>query len=326
VVWEPGTHFIYDSPAIHLLSPILQQAAGITALEFARENLFKPLGIGEAIWSTDPQGHNLGSEGVYLHPRDAAKIGYLWLNKGVWEGKEVVSRDWVENSAKTQIKTGRDDDYGYGWWVTPEEGVYTAAGRGGQYIKVVPFYNAIVATTGGGFDYDEIDPLISATLVDPEKPLPPNPAGALRLEEALRTIVQPPAPKPVPPLPKTAKAISGKTFLFDANPAELEASSLEFDGSAEAVWHITLAGGKPASFPVGLDGVYRMSEGNYNLPQGLRGSWTDDRTFVLEYDTIANNDHTIVRMRFEGSRVMVEAQETAHELGLTFEGWLGKSF
>lgn len=324
VVWEPGTHFIYDSPALHLLSPILQQATGMTALEFARKNLFKPLGIQESIWSTDPQGHNRGSEGVYLHPRDAAKIGYLWLNRGQWEGKQIVSRDWVENSVKAQIKTGEGDDYGYGWWVTPENGVYTAAGRGGQFIKVVPFLNTIVVTTGGGFDYDEIDPLLTAALVDPDEPLPANPAGVAKLEEALRTIVQPPEARPVPSLPKTAKAISGKTFVFGPNPLELEAAGLEFDGSADAVLHIKLAGGKLESLPMGLDGVYRMSRGEYDLPQGLRGSWTNVNTFVFEYDNIANNDHTIIRMRFKGSLVEMEGKETAHEFGVSFEGRLKK--
>ncbi|MBM3239713.1 serine hydrolase [Candidatus Poribacteria bacterium] len=255
VVWEPGTNFIYDSPVIHLLFPILQQATGMTALEFARKNLFEPLGIQEAIWPTAPQGYNNGSGDIYLHPRDAAKIGYLWLNRGQWEGKQVVSRDWVENSVKPQIKTSEGDDYGYGWWVTPGSGVYTAAGRGGQYIKVAPFLNAIVVPTGGGFDYDEIDPLLTAALVDPDKPLPEKPAGVAQLEAALRTIVQPPEAQPVPTLSETAKAISGKTFVFGQNPLKMETMSVEFGGSAEAILHIKLAGGKFESWPIGLDGV-----------------------------------------------------------------------
>lgn len=320
VVREPGKHFIYDSPAMHLLSPIVQQATGMTALDFARKNLFEPLGIEDAMWSTDPQGHNRGSEGVYLHPRDAAKIGYLWLNGGQWEGKQIVSREWVEDSVKSQLKTGEDDDYGYGWWVSRESGVYTAAGRGGQYIKVAPSLNAIVVTTGGGFDYDEIDPLITPTLVDPEDPLPANPAGVAKLKEALRKIAQPPDAKPVPPLSETAKAISGKTFVFGPNPTGVERSAFEFDDSAEAVWRVAFSGGKPASWPVGLDVVYRMSDGQYDLPQGLRGFWSDAQTFVLEYDTIANNDHITLRMRFEADRVVVEGRETAHEGGVKFEG------
>ncbi len=119
MIWEPVTHFVYCSPGMYLLSPILQQATGITALDFARQNLFEPLGIRDVIWETDPQGHNRGSEGLYLHPHDMAKIGYLWLNKGQWEGRQIVSWNWVENSIKSQIKTGGDDDYGYGWWVHP---------------------------------------------------------------------------------------------------------------------------------------------------------------------------------------------------------------
>lgn len=119
VRWEPGSHFVYCSPAIHLLSPILQQATGMTALDFARQYLFEPLGIGDAIWLTDPQGYNRGSEGLYLHPHDMAKLGYLWLNNGVWEGEQVVSREWVESSVTPQIDVpGGGDDYGYGWWIT----------------------------------------------------------------------------------------------------------------------------------------------------------------------------------------------------------------
>jgi hypothetical protein len=197
-------------------------------------------------------------------------------------------------------------------------GVYTAAGRGGQYIKVAPFLNAIVVTTGG-FDYDEIDPLLTAALVDQKKPLQANPAGVAKLEEALRIILQPPEARPVPPLPETAKAISGKTFVFEPNPLKLSTVSLEFADSAEAVLHVTPISGNLESWPIGLDGAYRMSSGKYNLPQGLRGSWADAQTFVFEHDNIVNNDHSIIQIHFEGNRV-VEAQETAHELGVRFEG------
>ncbi len=322
VTRKPGTRFVYDSPGMHLLSAILQKATGTTALEFARRHLFEPLGIHDVLWSTDPQGYSDGWGDLYLHPRDAARIGYLWLNGGRWEGRQLVSRDWVRRSARTQIKTGRGDDYGYGWWITPGNGVYTAAGRGGQYVKVVPFLDGIVVTTGGGFDYDEIDPLVTSALVDPKKPLPANRAAAATLADALAAIRQPPQPRPVAPLPETARAVSGKTFAFPPNPMNIERMSVEFDGSAEALVRITLAGGGPESWPMGLDGVYRMSKGKYGLPQGLRGSWVDASTFAFEYDNIANNDHTMVRLRFDGARVTLEGRETAHELGASFEGRL----
>jgi CubicO group peptidase (beta-lactamase class C family) len=204
-VFEPGTHFEYCSPAIHLLSPILEKATGMSALEFAQQYLFAPLGIKDALWLTDPQGHNRGSEGVYLHPHDMAKLGYLWLNKGVWEGKQVVSSKWVEDSVKVQMTIADDDDYGYGWWLqTDEPAAYSAVGRGGQRIIVVPQFDLTIITTGGGFDFDEIEGLVVATLADTEQPLPANPEGVAKLNAAVKAVVQAPTPQALAPLPEIA--------------------------------------------------------------------------------------------------------------------------
>jgi hypothetical protein len=321
---EPGNRFIYCSPGMHLLSAVLQQATGMTALDFARQHLFEPLGIHDVIWPADPQGVTHGWGDIYLHPHDMAKIGYLWLNHGQWAGRQIVSRAWVEDSVKVQIKTGRDDDYGYGWWVTGEEGEYAAIGRGGQRIQVWPAWNLMLVMTGEGVDIDDIEPFLTPAFTGVDQPLPVNPAGVAQLEAALVAISQPPAPKPAAPLPETARAISGQIFVFEPNPIEVEALGLEFDGSAEAMLHIRSTGGQMETWPVGLDGVYRMSAGEYDLPRGLRGAWADGQTFVLEYAGIGHNDHFTFRLRFEGDRALMEGQETAHELGMKFEGRLEK--
>jgi CubicO group peptidase (beta-lactamase class C family) len=323
VIWEPGTTFVYCSPGMHLLSAILQHATGMTALDFARQNLFQPLGIHDVIWITDPQGYNFGSEGIYLHPYDMAKIGYLWLNKGQWEGKQIISQEWVENSVKPQFETSNREGYGYGWWIDtsdqPES--FSASGRGGQRIIVVPAWNVIIATTGGGFSFEEIEPLLAPTFVDANNSLPANPTAVSRLQAALTAISQPPAVQPVAPLPDTAHVISGKTFVFEPNPMGIEKVSLEFNGSAEATLHVTLTDvGQMPPWPVGLDGLYRLSPGEYDLPQGNRGHWVDAQTFMLEHDEIANNDHILFFMKFAGDRVILEGQETAHELGISVEG------
>ena len=80
MVVKPGTHFVYDSPGMHMLSAIIQQSTGNTELEFARKNSFEPLGIQDVFWETDPQGYNHGWGDLYLYPCDAAKLGYLWLS------------------------------------------------------------------------------------------------------------------------------------------------------------------------------------------------------------------------------------------------------
>lgn len=326
VRWEPGTQFVYCSPGSHLLSAILQQATGMTAREFARQNLFEPLGIPDVIWPADPQGVTRGWGDIRLLPADMAKLGFLWRNRGKWDGRQIVSSGWVVDSVKPHISTG-DDDYGYGWWISTakEKGEYSsyrADGRGGQYVIVVPSLDVIIATTGGGFGIDEIAPLLVQAIGDVSKPLPVNPAGVAQLEAAVRTVAQAPAPRAVAPLPQIARVISGKTFVFEPNPL-MKALRVDFDASATAIAYVTLPeSSRSERWPVGLDGVYRMSKGAYGAPLGLRGYWADARTFVWEYAGITSNDHYTFRMRFEGDDVIVNAQETAHEFGATFKGHL----
>ena len=192
----------------------------MTALEFAQQYLFEPLGIQDVIWESDPQGYTHGWGDLHLKPRDAAKLGYLWLNKGVWDG--VADRlqlpGWKMRLSRTA--NAGEDDYGYGWWVSEDS--YYAIGRGGQNIKVVPALNAIVVTTGSGFEYDADIPYLVAAVIDPAKPLPANPAGVAQLDAALTALVKLPPPLPVGPLPDTAIAISGKTYVFGPNSANVE--------------------------------------------------------------------------------------------------------
>ncbi len=183
--------------------------------------------------------------------------------------------------------------------------------------------NLIIVTTGGGFDFDEIAPLLVQAIGDMGKPLPANPDGVAALAAAVTVVAQTPQPRPVPPLPEAARVLSGRTFVFGPNPVGWKVLRFEFNDSATATAYITLVGSpQPQRLPIGLDGVYRMSKGEYGSPQGLRGYWADAQTFVFEYAGITNNDHFRFRMRFQGDRVIVEAQETAHELGVKFEGRL----
>ena len=137
---DPGSKFVYCSGGTHLLSAIISQTTGQNELEFARQTLFNPLGITEVLWPSDPQGINHGWGDLRMHPRDLAKLGLLWLNRGVWEGKSIVPASWVDESTRVHAKTSMDSDYGYGWWVKTHDlpFAYEAVGRGGQRVTVVP--------------------------------------------------------------------------------------------------------------------------------------------------------------------------------------------
>ena len=321
VAWEPGEQFVYCSPAIHLLSPILQKATGMITLDFARQYLFEPLGFGKVMWPQDPQGYYDGWADVSLHPYDMAKLGFLFLNQGQWDGKQIVSRRWVQEATKAQMTAG-EDLYGYGWWIETNVVGARAAGRGGQYIFVLPEWNMILVTTGGGFDMDEIAELLVASFSDFEKPLPPNPEGVARLEAAIAAVAGQPERTAVAPLPDVARLISGKTYIFEPNPAQLDSITLEFDGAAEAQF-VAVSNGQIISHgPVGLDGVYRFSPGPDGRPLAHRGAWIDAQTFFLEYDGITNNDHSLFQFRFDGEEVEVKVRETAHDVGAEFAGQL----
>jgi CubicO group peptidase (beta-lactamase class C family) len=317
VAWEPGAQFIYCSPAIHLLSPVLQQATGMTALDFASTNLFEPLGFGEVVWPSDPQGYTDGWAEVSLDPHDMAKLGFLFLHGGQWDGRQIVSRQWVEQATTPQVTTpDGEDPYGFGWWVeTVVEGA-SARGRGGQNVYVLPAWNMILVTTGGGFQMERLPnrrPAISPI----SKKLPANPkarhgcGGDRRCGPTSE-------PTPAATLPAMAR-ISGKTYVFEPNPARLTSIAFEFDGRSEATATVEMGGRPVASAAVGLDGAYRFFKGPDGRPEAFRGAWTDQQTFLLEYDGITNNDHAFLTFHFVGDRVDVTIQETAHEgsLGIT---------
>ncbi len=322
---EPGTLFSYCSPGMHLLSAILQKATGMTTLDFARKNLFEPLGIRDVIWPADRQGVNHGWGDLHLYPRDAAKIGYLWLHGGQWEGRPVVSKEWVEQSSRLQINTNPywGDDYGYGWWIMTGEAFphYAASGRGGQRITVLPTLGIVAMTTGGGFEPGDALDLVGTALTSPDKPLPANAKGEGELRLAINAMALPPSPTPVLPLGAAASRISGKTYRFEPNSLQLATARLDFDGSAEAKLSLTYVGGQaPRDGAIGLDGIYRVSSGENGLPVGIRGYWLNDDTFVAEYDTIASIDTFDLTMRFDGDRLILNAKDRTYEAGVEITG------
>ncbi len=149
MVDAPGTDFNYCNGAAVLLSAILQKQTGMNAFSFAEKHLFDPLGISDVHWSSNPQGITAGYNGLHLRPQDMAKIGYLYLNNGSWDGRRIISSQWIQASTQSHITThaGFCPGYGYQWWIL-SPGIYTAVGAQGQYIMVAPEKNLLAVFTG----------------------------------------------------------------------------------------------------------------------------------------------------------------------------------
>lgn len=157
---EPGTHFQYDSGGVILLSSLIQARTGQHADAYAAEHLFGPLGIRRWDWYRNGEGHPHTGGGLDLRSRDMARFGQLYLQKGRWEGRQVVPREWVETSTRRHLDfdppRGDTVGYGYLWWVMrPDPSgagrheIYAAKGFRAQYIFVVPEHDMVVVVTGG---------------------------------------------------------------------------------------------------------------------------------------------------------------------------------
>jgi CubicO group peptidase (beta-lactamase class C family) len=154
--YEPDTMFHYNTGASHLLSGIVQETTGMSTLDFAAEHLFSPLGIDPYYWNSDRMGEYYGGHDLQLRPLDMAKFGYLFLNNGTWDGEQVISSSWVNESTTTVTQFNSERGYAYQWWTLPDVGVFYAAGLYGQYIFVSP-EDDLVAVFTSGYGSNDID-------------------------------------------------------------------------------------------------------------------------------------------------------------------------
>jgi len=148
---EPGKVFNYSSGVSELLAYIFQKETGQDIEKYAEKYLFAPLGMGH-YWKRSPMGVVDTEGGLFLRTTDLAKIGYLYLHDGMWDGQQIVSRDWVKQSLTPFIDAEEGFKYGFKWWLLPRADktgfVWMARGFGGQRLMVFPDENLIAVFTG----------------------------------------------------------------------------------------------------------------------------------------------------------------------------------
>lgn len=156
---DPGTSFVYSTMASHALGAAVSNRSNKSIPFFAREYLFEPLQISKAYWLFSPKNRAMTGCCLFISGRDMTKLGQLYLDKGKWNGKQIISSDWIEKSvARTvDLNLGFADGYGYQWWMKefmvngqPIDSFF-AAGNGGQFIYVFPSLNAVVSFTGENY-------------------------------------------------------------------------------------------------------------------------------------------------------------------------------
>jgi CubicO group peptidase (beta-lactamase class C family) len=320
MVAEPGTRFAYCSGNHHVLSMILSQTTGTNALAFARRELFEPLGIRDVAWPADPRGNNHGWGDLQMHPRDMARLGQLFLQRGRWRERPILPETWARTATRTHVeRTTNRDRYGYSWWVKGEDypGMFEAVGRGGQRINVWPAKDLVLVFTGSEFEPGDLAKFILKALKS-DAPLPPNPQASAQLQECTASALRPSPSQPVGKLPAIAGRISGKTFKLSRNTLGVSALILNFDDSAEAQAEL-LWNGRRVPFRVGLDAVERFSTNVLvGLPQAAKGRWMNHQTLLLELDLIGAINYYRFKLTFSEGGKSLNAS-VAERTGLTDE-------
>jgi CubicO group peptidase (beta-lactamase class C family) len=314
-VYRPGLHFGYNSCNFHLLSIIMSRATHMKMADFARDQVFEPLGIRDFIWPEDSQGHNHGWGDLKLRPRDMAKIGFLLLHNGTWDDQQILDPEWVKKSAQRQADVPGPPgdihiDYSYGWWVISGSisGIYEANGRGGQHIIIWPQQNLVVVLTGGGFDQGEIAEHLIATVNQPGT-RPDNKEAYHNLQDVIKWVGEEPPGLAMVYTSPLVRTISDKPIILETNPLGLSRISIKYIDPVYSELKIQKNGIETVT-PIRMGIVYAISQPDDDgLPIGTRGIWMNDTTLSIEINEIANINDYKISVIFSDNTVVLSVYE-----------------
>jgi CubicO group peptidase (beta-lactamase class C family) len=313
VTFKPGTHFLYNTSGTYMLSGAVQRATGQTVLDYLTPRLFEPLGIRKPTWETSPQGISAGGYGLSVRTEDIAKFGQLYLQKGQWQGKQLIPVAWVEAATSRQTSNGSnpasdwDQGYGYQFWRC-RHGAYRGDGAFGQYCIVLPEQDTVIAITSGIADMRAALNLVWDKLLPALKPapLPSNAEAVAKLQGALKSLsMRMPA--------GTAKPadVAGKKFVFPTNDRKVESISLE-RGEKDGDWTlVTRVAGVERRLICGA-GAWHKGRATWGRqieqPVAACGAWTGENTFTAKICFVETPFTATVSLAFNGKEVRCESE------------------
>jgi CubicO group peptidase (beta-lactamase class C family) len=206
VPFKPGAHFQYNTMGSYTLSAIVTKVTGKTVLDYLKPRLFEPLGIEDPKWDNSPEGNSLGGYGLFIRTEDIAKFGQLYLQKGKWEGKQLISEEWVKLATSKQVPNDKESHadigsdwkqgYGFQFWQC-RHNAWRGDGAGGQFCVVMPDQDMVVAITAStGNMQGELDAIWENLLpAAGAEALPADVAGQEQLKHVIGKLEAHPAKK-----------------------------------------------------------------------------------------------------------------------------------
>lgn len=314
----PGSTFNYNSGNPYLLSALINKKSGRNAFDFAKTELFEPLGITSAAWAVDAQGVTDGSAQLFLSPHDMARFGYLYLHNGAWEGRRIIPSSWIDRVKQGPVPASFGLHYANLWWSFPEKGAYFALGRHSQKIVVIPKLDLVAVMTGFLRD-DEVYSVVGLVndlyiAVKSDQPLRADPIATALLTKAIAQAATE-KPSAVGGTPELAKAVSGKVYRFPDSVLHVKSLALNFLDAGPS-WEVTTypeAAGAPSERlegPMGLDGFYRMTQPAPYGINAVKGRWIGERTFAAERRVLGRGEVQTWTLTFDANKVTLTFENT----------------
>jgi len=321
VPFKPSTHFLYNSPATYMLAAIVQKVTGTTVLDYLRPRLFDPLGFENPIWLASPQGVSTGAFGFSGRTEEIARFGQLYLQKGMWNGRQLIPAAWVAEATAAQTSNGSsptsDWDQGYGYQFWRSRHGYRGDGAFGQYVLVLPEYDAVIAITSGVRDMQSVMNLVWSKLLSAMSSgtLPENVDAQRALQAKLATLtMQLPSGRSTSSL---AALVSRRWYELPENDRGIRAIALDFVSPSPAVLVRTTAG--EIRTPVGIGSWARTRKGFTNGIERLlsvpadpevaaSGAWSADSVFTLKLVAPQTPYYSTLTFCFDGDRLLLDSE------------------
>ena len=321
VTFKPGTRFVYNTAATYMLSAMVQKATGQSVLDYLRPRLFAPLGISDPTWVASPQGISAGGYGLMARTEDIARFGQLYLQRGTWQGRQLIPAAWIDEATALQTSNGSnpqsdwDQGYGFQFWRCRHH-AYRGDGAFGQYCVVMPDTDTVVAITGGMRDmqavmnliWDKLLPALQTTA------LPADEGGRHALETRLAGLtLRMPAGQPTSPL---AATVSGKWYAFPENDRGITAMALE-TGAQPALLVRTAGGEIRTPIAIGAwstpavgfaNGLERFLSVPTHPLVAASGAWSAEYAFTVKLALSQTPFSSTLTLTFDQQRLVVGAQ------------------
>ncbi|MPR32494.1 serine hydrolase domain-containing protein [Salmonirosea aquatica] len=319
VLHAPGSHFLYNTGATYMLGAIVYSVTGQTLEEYLEPRLFKPLGIVGYDWEKSPQGLNTAGYGLRVKTEDIARFGQFYLQKGMWEGKQLLPAAWIEEATSKQTESQKGDGdwsqgYGYQFWRC-KPGFYRGDGAYGQFCFVMPEQDAVLVMTSESWDlqksmniaYENLLPAFAKGQL-PEKP---TELAILKKELSQLTLPVPQGSKTSP----LAARYNDKVFTINKNSFNITELSVGLNKDSCVLKMATPGGMEKITFGW-EDWKLNPGENKMRFPVATRleipsriagtATWLDDNTLQLKQKFVDAIHGDTLTLTFQGDTLAVD--------------------